>query len=78
VVLPNGRVRLGSGDFFGEMALLSGRRRQADVVALGYCRVLELSAADFRRFLRNYPRARAEIDRIAEERTRANVEKVPV
>ena len=78
VVLPNQRVRLGSGDFFGEMALLSGRRRQADVIALGYCRVLVLSAADFRRFLRDYPRASAEIDRIAEERTRANVEDVPV
>jgi Na+:H+ antiporter len=78
VVLPNERVRLGSGDFFGEMALLSGRPRQADVVALGYSRVLVLSAADFRRFLGNYPRARAEIDRVAKERTRANEEKVPV
>jgi CPA1 family monovalent cation:H+ antiporter len=72
VVLPNERVRLGSGDFFGEMALLSGRRRQADVIALGYCRVLVLNALDFRRFLRNYPQARAEIDRIAAERARAN------
>jgi CPA1 family monovalent cation:H+ antiporter len=78
VVLPNGGVRLGSGDFFGEMALLSGQRRQADVVALGYCQVLVLNAADFRRFLRDYPLARAEIDRIAAERARANEEKVPV
>jgi monovalent cation:H+ antiporter, CPA1 family len=78
VVLPNGTVRLGSGDFFGEMALLSRRPRQADVVALGYCRVLVLSAADFRRFLRNYPQARAEINRIAEERGRANQEKALV
>jgi CPA1 family monovalent cation:H+ antiporter len=75
VVLPNNRVRLGSGDFFGEMALLSGRRRQADVLALGYCRVLVLSAADFRRFLRDYPQAKAEIDRIAEARARENEEK---
>ena len=74
VVLPNQRVRLGSGDFFGEMALLSGMPRQADVIALGYSRVLVLSAADFRRFLRNYPRAKAEIDRTAEERARANKE----
>ena len=78
VVLPNQRVRLGSADFFGEMALLSGRPRQADVVALGYCRVLVLSAADFRRFLRDYPRARAEINRVAKERARVNEEKVPV
>jgi monovalent cation:H+ antiporter, CPA1 family len=78
VVLPNDRVRLGSGDFFGEMALLSRKRRQADVVALGYCRVLVLSGADIRRFLRDYPRARADIRRIAAERSRANLEKVPV
>ena len=78
VVLPSDRVRLGSGDFFGEMALMSGRRRQADVVTLGYCRVLALNAADFRRFLRDYPLAKAEIDRIAEERARANEEKALV
>src|SRR6185437_1552897 len=58
VVLPDARVRLGSGAFFGEMALLSGSPRQADVVALGYCRVLVLSTADFGRFLRDYPRAK--------------------
>jgi CRP-like cAMP-binding protein len=60
------------------MALLSGERRQADVIALGYCRVLVLSAADFRRFLRAYPLAKAEIDRIAEERARTNEEKEAV
>src|SRR6516165_5158566 len=78
VVLPNDRIRLGSGDFFGEMALLSRSPRQADVVALGYCRVLVLSAAEFRRFLRDYPAAKVEIDRIADERTRANEEKEAV
>jgi monovalent cation:H+ antiporter, CPA1 family len=74
VVLPKRKVRIGSGSFFGEMALLSGHPRQADVVALGYCRVLVLSAADFRRFLREYPGAKAEIDRVAEVRTRSNAE----
>jgi monovalent cation:H+ antiporter, CPA1 family len=58
------------------MALLSGQPRQADVVALGYCRVLVLSAADFRRFLREYPSAKAEIDRVAEARTHSNAENV--
>ncbi len=75
VVLPERRVRLGSGDFFGEMALLSGQRRQADVITLGYCRVLVLSAADFRRFLRLYPTAKAEIARTAKARAHANREK---
>ena len=72
VVLPGQRVRLGSGDFFGEMALLNRGPRNADVVSLGYGRVLELARADFRRFLRNYPRARAEIETTAAARTRAS------
>ncbi|HVC51746.1 MAG TPA: cation:proton antiporter [Stellaceae bacterium] len=72
VVLPNQRVRLGSGEFFGEMALLSGQPRQADVVALGYCRVLVLSVTEFRRFLREYPQAKEVIDSMAETRNRAN------
>ena len=72
VVLPGDRVRLGSGEFFGEMAILKARRRQADVVALGYCRVLVLSAAEFRRFLSEFPAAKAEIDRVAAARDREN------
>ena len=72
VVLPGQRVRLGSGDFFGEMALLNRGARSADVVSLGYGRGLELARVDFRRFLRNYPRAQAEIEATAAARTRAS------
>ena len=71
VVLPHERVRLGSGEFFGEMALLSHRSRNADVISLGYGRVLELPAPDFQRFLDKYPRARAEIETTAAARARA-------
>jgi CPA1 family monovalent cation:H+ antiporter len=71
VVLPNQRVRLGSGEFVGEMALLGRRRRQSDVVSLGYGTALELAAADFQRFLANYPRAKAEIERTAKARGQA-------
>jgi CRP-like cAMP-binding protein len=73
-VLPHQKVRLGRGDFFGEMALLSGRRRSADVLALGYCQLLVLNAADFRRFLAANAGAKAEIDRIVEARTQMNQE----
>jgi CPA1 family monovalent cation:H+ antiporter len=72
VVLPDQRIRLGSGEFFGEMALLGEGRHQADVVALGYCRVLVLTAAEFRRFLHEYPETRGEIDRVAAARQREN------
>jgi Na+:H+ antiporter len=72
VRLPGHRVRLGSGEFFGEMALLSGRPRQADVVALTYCRLLVLRKVDFERFLAANSEAKATISRIAEERLSMN------
>jgi monovalent cation:H+ antiporter, CPA1 family len=74
VVLPHERVRLGSGDFFGEMALLDNRLRNSDVISLGYGRVLELPAGDFQRFLANYPRVRAEIERTAAARAQATAQ----
>jgi CRP-like cAMP-binding protein len=54
------------------MALLSGRRRQADVVALTYCRLLVLRKADFERFLAANPEARAAINHIAQARLAMN------
>ena len=72
VMLPEEKVRLGRGDFFGEMALLSGRRRTADVIAMGYCQLLVLSATDFRRFLAANPTAKVQIDSVAEARTVMN------
>ncbi|HET8727124.1 MAG TPA: cation:proton antiporter [Alphaproteobacteria bacterium] len=67
VVLPE-PVRLGRGDFFGELALLTNRRRVADVVAIGYCRLLALNGRDFRRFLKAHPEIRARIRAVADER----------
>ncbi len=69
-VAVNG-VRLktqGPGDFFGEMALLSGGRRSADVTALDYSRFARLSGRDFHRFLRRYPDIHARIAALAAER----------
>lgn len=61
-------VRLGSGDFFGEIALLANRSRTADVVALGYCQLLALYVRDFRRLLRADPGLRRRIDAVARQR----------
>lgn len=72
VILPDRRVRLGSGEFFGEMALLSRRPRLADVVALTYCQLLVLRQSDFERFMDANPEARAIIKRIADARLAAN------
>jgi CPA1 family monovalent cation:H+ antiporter len=74
VALPLRRVRLGSGDFFGEMALLTGLRRQADVVALTYCRLLVLRKGDFDRFIATNPEAAAVINGIAQARIAMNRE----
>jgi monovalent cation:H+ antiporter, CPA1 family len=67
------RLRLGTGEFFGEMALLWGRLRQADVVALSYCQLLVLREADFARFMAANPTARAAIQNVAAARQEQNV-----
>jgi monovalent cation:H+ antiporter, CPA1 family len=74
VMLPARQVRLGSGEFFGEMALLSGRPRQADITALTYCRLLVLRKADFEHFITANPEAREAINRIAASRHSMNQE----
>jgi CPA1 family monovalent cation:H+ antiporter len=61
-------VRLGTGDFFGEIALLHNVRRMADVVAIGYCRLLVLQARDFKRVVDSDPRLRSAIDDAARQR----------
>lgn len=64
----------GPGEFFGEMALLSGDRRTADVTALDFSRFARLSGRDFHRFLRRYPEIRANIVELADERARQSAE----
>jgi monovalent cation:H+ antiporter, CPA1 family len=71
VALPESSIPLRSGDVFGEMALLTGAPRQADVRALTYCRLLVLRKADFDRFMRENGNVRLKIYQIAE--TRASV-----
>jgi CPA1 family monovalent cation:H+ antiporter len=64
-------VQLGSGDFFGELALLVAGRRNADVVALGYCQLLSLAARDLNRLFGTEPALRDHIRAVAEARTAA-------
>ena len=64
-------VQLGSGDFFGELALLVADRRNADVVALGYCQLLSLAARDLDRLFGTEPALRDHIRAVAQARTAA-------
>ena len=72
VVFPDRRIRLGSGDVFGELSLLTGEPRQADVRALTYCRLLVLRKSDFDRFMRDNRDVRLKIHEIAETRAALN------
>lgn len=62
------RTQLGSGDFFGEIALVFNRPRTADVTALGYCEVLMLRDRDFSAFLNAYSGLRRTVVEVAQKR----------
>ena len=68
VDLGDSQVRLGSGDFFGEIALLSRGRRTADVTAISYCSLLALEADEFDKLLAEDPDLKAAIDAVARRR----------
>ncbi len=74
-VLAAGRaIRLDAGAFFGEMALLSGTRRNADVVAVDYCRFLVLERRDFNQFMARHPDLRAAVHAMADRRRAMNLQ----
>src|SRR5688500_4749126 len=74
VKLGKRRIRLGAGDFVGEMALLSGQPRSADVVSLDYTKFLKLTRADFNEILRRYPDIRVQVVDLAAQRDQMNRE----
>ena len=63
---------LTAGSFFGEMALLTGGLRMADVTAVDYCNFLVLYQRDFRLFMSRHPAVRAAVQAMAEERLAMN------
>jgi voltage-gated potassium channel len=59
---------MGPGDFFGEIALLTGGPRTATVVTLTQCRLLVLDIADFRAIAASRPELLAVIQTEADRR----------
>ena len=68
VELASGARKLGSGEFFGELALVNHAPRTADVVALGFCELLVMTAQDFANLLGQHADLKALIDKVVEER----------
>jgi CRP-like cAMP-binding protein len=69
---PDHVIRLGPGNFVGEMSLLTGLPKSSDVIALSFCHILTLSKDDFMKFLTEYPNVRAEIEKTAAIRAEDN------
>ena len=73
VQLEDEPVRLQAGSFFGEMALLSGGRRTADVIAVDFCQFLVLERRDFNVFMSKHPALRTAVSDMAKKRKAMNV-----
>jgi len=61
-------VQLGTGEFFGEIALLDKRPRVADVNSLGFCQLLSLHRNDFIDFLEANPGVKTRVETAVAER----------
>ena len=66
--LPNQRVRLADGTFFGEIALLHRTKRSGTVTATRKTRLLALDAQDFHALIERMPTLAAHVQRTAKAR----------
>lgn len=75
VTSPEGKERilalLGPGDVLGELAVLDGGPRCADVVAQEECTLIFLDGEEFREFLRGHPEASVRLLRLLARRLRS-------
>jgi CRP-like cAMP-binding protein len=68
------KIRLGRGDFVGEIALHTGRSRKSDVYAIDYCFLFRLDVSDFESFLAQHPNIRLHIEDVAGQQLATNRE----
>src|SRR5450631_1103891 len=73
VALKKGRLRLGVGHFFGEVAVLRRARRSATATALTRTNLLVLSAQDLHALMQRDPRIAARIKDVVEKRVGRDV-----
>jgi CRP-like cAMP-binding protein len=59
---------LGAGNFFGEMALLTGAIRTADIIALTQTRLIEITREDFEPLLKEHPEIFQLVDKVSHSR----------
>jgi voltage-gated potassium channel len=78
VDVPSGPVRLGEGDFFGEIALiLPGARRTATVTAVRASELLVLDVQGFHRLMGRSPQLAEAVKDIANQRLQAFAKNAP-
>ncbi|MGQ0676339.1 MAG: cyclic nucleotide-binding domain-containing protein [Rhodospirillales bacterium] len=65
---PDETVRLGPGEFFGEMGLISGRRRSATVVATKPAVLIETARREMIKLIKSVPQVQKAVDAAAIER----------
>jgi voltage-gated potassium channel len=68
IELPNQRVRLADGTFFGEIALLHRTKRSGTVTATRKTRLLALDAQDFHALIERMPALAAHVQKTAKAR----------
>jgi voltage-gated potassium channel len=76
VELPDKRVALGEGDFFGEMALLGNSVRTATVVTRQLSTLLVLDLVEFRLLMARHPDLARAIDAEASRRSQENAAQI--
>ncbi|MGF1594645.1 MAG: cation:proton antiporter [Kiloniellaceae bacterium] len=72
IAIGEERLRLGRGDFFGEMALLDQSRRSATVRSISYSHLLFLPRAAFEEFSGVLPEWRSRMAEVARDRQAMN------
>jgi voltage-gated potassium channel len=68
VDLPNGRVRIGAGHFFGERAVLKNTKRSATVSAVSRTNLLVLDAHDLRALMNREPEIARRVRKVMHNR----------